>query len=348
MLTKVRIKNFKCYGSEGALFDLSRINFIYGDNSVGKSTFLQFLELLLQEKYDKLSLERHLFKGLKKDESGNDIHVSAKFRFKKGDGVVDCEFAHSDENQAYEFKALNGTKINEAFWDSVLPKGDGQTRIHRCAAPRQAESKKPADSQKEGSKKISSLMAIETQAHLSLNQNSAVYVNDLLKRLDIPYQCVVDENGKILSDKIRDKYFDIEVDIKDVGTGIEGLFRLAIQLSEWKGGILAIEEPETNVNENQLAALTKVLVEETLKRPEGQLIVECHSELVIKQLQGLLRKGLLMPDELSVLVVSKKLSGSIVRKIKFDKNGNILTPWPGGYFPALSEILNDTFSEDKQ
>ena len=43
MIKKVRIRNYKCYGDRPADFDLARINFIYGDNSVGKSTFLQCL-----------------------------------------------------------------------------------------------------------------------------------------------------------------------------------------------------------------------------------------------------------------------------------------------------------------
>ena len=189
-------------------------------------------------------------------------------------------------------------------------------------------------------------MAIETQAHLSLDQNLEVYVNDLLKRLDIPYQCVVDENGKILSDKIRDKYFDIEVDIKDVGTGIDGLFRLAIQLSEWKGGILAIEEPETNVNENQLSALTKVLVEEALKRPEGQLIVECHSELVIWNLAVLMREGKIdihgqKESNLSICCVQKEPNGSKVLKAEISSQGEVT--WPDFFFPAKGKTLDKLY-----
>ena len=48
MIKKIRIKNFKCYGPQGADFNLSKINFIFGDNSAGKSTFLQFLDKLYE------------------------------------------------------------------------------------------------------------------------------------------------------------------------------------------------------------------------------------------------------------------------------------------------------------
>jgi len=44
MITNVRIKNFKCFGPRGTDFDLNKVNFIFGDNSSGKSTLLQFLD----------------------------------------------------------------------------------------------------------------------------------------------------------------------------------------------------------------------------------------------------------------------------------------------------------------
>ena len=46
MLKQLTIRNFKCYGKQGATFDLSRITFIYGNNSVGKSSFLEALGIL--------------------------------------------------------------------------------------------------------------------------------------------------------------------------------------------------------------------------------------------------------------------------------------------------------------
>lgn len=44
MIKNARVKNFKCFGPEGVDFDLAKINFIFGDNSSGKSSLIQFLE----------------------------------------------------------------------------------------------------------------------------------------------------------------------------------------------------------------------------------------------------------------------------------------------------------------
>ena len=67
MIKKIRIKNFKCYGPNGADFNLSKVNFIFGDNSSGKSTFLQFLEMVGAMydhvgKYDRSDFDGKTFK----------------------------------------------------------------------------------------------------------------------------------------------------------------------------------------------------------------------------------------------------------------------------------------------
>ena len=38
MISKFTIRNFKCYGKEGATFDLSRITFVYPSSSNRKDT----------------------------------------------------------------------------------------------------------------------------------------------------------------------------------------------------------------------------------------------------------------------------------------------------------------------
>ena len=66
---------------------------------------------------------------------------------------------------------------------------------------------------------------------------------------------------------------------------------------------------------------------------------------MVSMLKNLLHKKELSPEELSVMVVTKQATGSQVEKIDFDDCGNMLTPWPGGYFPALAKVLDDFYSE---
>ena len=354
MLKKIRIKNFKCYGPQGALFDLAKINFVYGGNSVGKSSFLQFLEMLLKyvdydAKYRRDDFDRHLFKGIK-DYEGKRVGVYSKMRFSvAGDGApVDLEFLQKENEQSsfYQLIASRDEEINVALWDKLLPKDGGQDRIVRLSAPRSkvvGVSAEDSESEDSGSELESD--GFLNKVALEMETDARQYLDDIFERLGIPYQCVVDANGSVAEWRIHDKDFDIDLDIDDVGTGIAGLIRLAFVLKNWKGGILAIEEPETNINENQLAALTKVLVEEALKRPNGQLIVECHSEHIITKLRGLMVQHALAPNDVSVMVIKKDKQGSWPKKIDFDEDGNVLTAWPGGYFPALANILEETYKK---
>ena len=54
MIKRIQIKNFKCYGEPGVDFSLKRINFIFGDNSAGKSTFLQLIRMVLNGEEQKI------------------------------------------------------------------------------------------------------------------------------------------------------------------------------------------------------------------------------------------------------------------------------------------------------
>lgn len=364
MLKKIRIKNFKCYGPQGALFDLAKINFVYGGNSVGKSSFLQFLEMLLKyvdydAKYRRDDFDRHLFKGIIKDYEGKRVGVYSKMRFSvAGDGApVDLEFLQKENEQSsfYQLIASCNDEINVALWDKLLPKDGGQDRIVRLSAPRsKGVSVSAEDSESKDSASELESDSFLNKVALEMETDARQYLDDIFERLDIPYQCVVDADGSVAEWRIHDKDFDIDLDIDDVGTGIAGLIRLAFVLKNWKGGILAIEEPETNINENQLAALTKVLVEEALKRPNGQLIVECHSEHVVWELATLAKKGSIesifqindgegrfVEGNLSVCCVNKSEDGSRISQVAISPDGDIT--WPEAFFPAKGKIMDELF-----
>ena len=91
-------------------------------------------------------------------------------------------------------------------------------------------------------------------------------------------------------------------------------------------------------------------MEESKKRfaVGGQLVVECHSELVMLEIRNLLVHGKIAPDDVAVFVVSKDQLGSTVAKIPLDKFGNILRPWPGGFFPSRVQISDDYYADEDE
>lgn len=332
MIKKIRIKNFKCYGPRGADFNLSKINFIFGDNSAGKSTFLQFLKMIANQ-FDHVGtisskdIDRHLFKG-GPDKVAALLRVSGDIGEKSPDDV--WEFRFSKDNKEYELVSQSNCRpISRQDFDAILPIPEGADHVTHTEA-RRIEVKP--------NNKLLNMVDVES------NDETQYYLDDIFERLEIPYCCISNDNG-VGEIAIRDLDFDIEVPLKDVGTGINGLVRLAFDLKEWQGGILELEEPETNVNEEHMSSLAQVLVEEAMKRENGQLIVECHSKLMALQLAALVRKGIVkcLGKEgnnnalLSVIAVEKHPQGSIAKQVIITQDGEI--DWPNGFFPAEGKIL---------
>ena len=344
MIKKVRICNYKCYGPRGADFNLSKINFIFGDNSSGKSTFLQFLGKIydicnLEGKCDGDIIDKHRYKNQKGDAGV----VSAKLRVfidgadHPGEAVWDLK-----KTDAYYVlqDSTNGGFVGIDKLREVLSPNGRKLFEHVIASRKNAttpENEETTSLEKRFAKLIDDVS-------LASEQDG---VNSILERLGIPYSCVIEADGKSVSRvMIHDKDFDMNLLRSEVGTGIDGLFDLAMTLNAWEGGILAIEEPETNVNEEQLDSLMNVLVEEAMKRPDGQLFVECHSELMFLELRNLLKKGGLKLDDVSIIVVQKSANGSVATQIPLDRFGNILSPWPGGFFPKRVNITDEYYKQD--
>ena len=83
-----------------------------------------------------------------------------------------------------------------------------------------------------------------------------------------------------------------------------------------------------------------------MKRESGQLIVECHSKIMARQLIEMVRNGLLVcgksPDsDLSVLVARKSAEGTEIDEVTINKNGDV--NWPAGFFPAEGKLLRESY-----
>lgn len=340
MIKKVRIKNFKCYGPQGADFNLSKINFIFGDNSAGKSTFLQFLDKIyavcnLEGRCDGKILDEYLFKH-------QEGAISAKLRVLTEESTVPMEdvwsFQKSDRgSDEYQLTDSKGNFVGLNQLSKVLP---AKKHIVHIVASRKSAVNKFAGEE-------SKLMKFQKEAEEMIDSEDLACrrdgLNDIFIRLGIPYSCVVEERDggtSVSQGMIHDNDFDMNLARSEVGTGIDGLIELAMTLNVWEGGLLALEEPETNVNEAQLASLMNVLVAEAKKRTRGQLFVECHSELMFLEMRNILKHEILSPDDISIIVVQKSANGSMATQIPLDRFGNILKPWPGGLFPERINITD--------
>ena len=336
MLKKIRIRNFKCYGPRGVDFNLSKINFIFGENSAGKSTFLQFLSKLGEGLLSDGSCDKTVFDGLQFKKNGDAI-IEAKFRV--ANNRVDGSTTDNVLSMVFDIASGRYRLLD----DKAMPIASDRYRdiLNYKHVPTTRKSDKKT------SETSSFQSSFINQIRLERSKERQEIVDDILSRLKIDYSCT----EKTLSPdekeiEIHDKVFGINIPVSEVGTGIEGLIELALILSDWKDGIRALEEPETNVNEAQMAALAQVLVEEAMKRDNAQLIVECHSKLMALKLIELVHHGKLvcydprnglMSGNLSVIAVKKTSEGSKAETANIDSFGNV--NWPGGFFPSEGRMI---------
>ena len=369
MIKNVWIKNFKCYGSRGANFKLSQLNFIFGDNSAGKSTLLQFLKLV-DAVYTSRALHeircsnidcRHLsccpqIEGEELQHMPDDVAVAYRqFNKEKGNAERRIWGRLEEDDIGFIFGPLASLKGEDHYclrqgdnWE-VVRAGENDTGVVlHMQAERVVERHFFPLSLLDSIKELPPAEADRRRKEDKEYADRIVpYVNNFLSRIGVEYECErVHEGCPFTGLRIRDKIYGIELELDDVGTGIRGLYRIAQRFATWKGEtILEIEEPDTHVNERQIAPLTQVMVEEALKHSEGQLIVECHSKIMALQLAALVRDGVLKMDgedaNLSMMEVSKTPYGSIVEPIHISRRGDI--DWPNGFFPAEGELLRKMY-----
>jgi predicted ATPase len=109
--------------------------------------------------------------------------------------------------------------------------------------------------------------------------------------------------------------------------------------------VLLLEEPEANLHPNLQSRLADLLVE--LIGSGHQVLVETHSEYLVRRLQYLVAKGQCDPDSASVLYVdatdSMDTSTPDVRSISIDEHGQLSEPFGGGFFDEATDLMVDLF-----
>ena len=393
MIKRIQIKNFKCYGEPGVDFSLKRINFIFGDNSAGKSTFLQLVRMVLNGEGQKIddNFKALVFKG----DTTREITMSITAMGRKDmreeevrekvsrvyDDLVTKEMfgkaIHADEIcRIYDYskKAEKQGVFGYMGWCSasefietgswgrvkrnVSGHPDGKDDQDKECSEQQylwlphvihQEAARPDRLGVGVDKPQSSLAKKEAEFLLS---DTVEYINRFFKALNVPYSAV--EKGRL-----RDDFFGVTASTGNVGAGIDGLYETALKLYEWRNfkieahvdcaedtgcALLALEEPESHVNERQISPLMNFIFKEAMEVVNGQVVIECHSELMALKLKNFLRAGLITPDDLAVFYATKAESGTIIEEIPMDEKGNFRKKWPGGgFFTERTKIVDEFF-----
>jgi hypothetical protein len=134
--------------------------------------------------------------------------------------------------------------------------------------------------------------------------------------------------------------------LADLGSGTAQLLPLILKLTVGNpSSVLLLEEPEANLHPNLQSRLADLLVE--LIGSGHQVLVETHSEYLVRRLQYLVAKGRCDPDSASVLYVdatdSTDTSTPDVRSISIDEHGQLSEPFGGGFFDEATDLMVDLF-----
>jgi len=129
---------------------------------------------------------------------------------------------------------------------------------------------------------------------------------------------------------------------RDVGIGVSQVLPVLVTSYAMQNQIIAIEQPEIHLHPALQADLGDVFIQSALGPGRNRFLIETHSEHLLLRVMrrmretsnGELPKGVppVTPKEVCVLFVQPKGTSSAVRHLELDEEGQLLDPWPGGFF----------------
>lgn len=174
-------------------------------------------------------------------------------------------------------------------------------------------------------------------------------LNAELQRFGLGYKLKIsvlkdeDSNSSnVFALRIVDKKTEVSASIRDVGFGVSQVLPIIAQSLRSKNKMLLIEQPEIHLHPALQAELGDLFIKSALGEQKNTFILETHSEHLLLRIMrrmrdtanGTLPAGLppVRPEDVSVLYVQRKDDTPVVRVLELDQEGQLLDPWPGGFF----------------
>lgn len=171
-------------------------------------------------------------------------------------------------------------------------------------------------------------------------------LNQMMNQLEIPYEFELRPAGAD-SQEPRWDFKDVRsgalVGLDNVGYGVGQLLPVIDVCVHAARQVICIEEPEIHLHPRLQAKLGNLFATSVLTRG-NQVILETHSESILLRVRRLIRRGTLLPSEVAVLYVDNNdEDGATVRRLRLGAQGELLEPWPSGFFDdSLADIMDIT------
>lgn len=164
-----------------------------------------------------------------------------------------------------------------------------------------------------------------------------------LQKLDLMQDLTIGEagsHGRFY--EVLVKIDDVESALLDVGFGVSQVLPVITKLlSAPPGSIILLEQPELHLHPNAQAALADLMLEVAEKR-NLQLIVESHSEHIVRRLQRRVAEAstaFAKPDNIKMYYCQPGEEGATIDEVDIDRFGQIAN-WPEKFMGDISGDLH--------
>ena len=198
----------------------------------------------------------------------------------------------------------------------------------------------PADMGRRGERVVDALLAARQRGsyispgwkrrHQTIEQRVAYW----LKELGLIHGFTVEpiaESSNVYQVKVQKTPSSAQVLITDVGFGVSQILPvLALCYYVPEGSIILLEQPEIHLHPSVQSGLADVLID-AMKNRKLQIIVESHSEYLLRRLQRRIADETITPRQTALYFCEAGDQGSELRQLDVDLFGSIRN-WPKDFF----------------
>ncbi len=239
------------------------------------------------------------------------------------DFVQDLNLTHGQLFGSISYLGPMRTKAERLYtWSGIEPESVGYAGENTVAALLAARDRKINLGQRKKYKQLDEIIA-EKMMELGLVEDFQVQA--------------ISEQRREYEVKVRTKGSDHFVVIPDVGFGISQVFPVLVQsFFAPPNSIVVMEQPEIHLHPSAQSALADVLVSAVQARENGaprnvQLLIETHSEHLLRRLQRRIAEEQVPPELVAVYFADITKTPATLQPLELDIYGNIRN-WPENFF----------------
>jgi hypothetical protein len=198
----------------------------------------------------------------------------------------------------------------------------------------------PADMGRRGERVVDALLAARSRGayispgfkkrRMSLEQRVATWLKDLGLIYSFSVESVA-EDSSLYQVRVQKTPSSAKVLITDVGFGVSQILPvLVLCYYAPPGSIILLEQPEIHLHPAVQSGLADVFID-AVKNRNVQIIVESHSEHLLRRLQRRIAEQSIEPENIALYFCDTDINGSKLNLLDIDVFGNILN-WPKSFF----------------